>query len=162
MNAVPLPFGHQYGDQDVEILAGGLQYRVSLKAKPLKDTPFSNLTPTSMLPTNYASIFRAKVDPQEKANRLKIALRRDNIQLMAYFLMLASLGSLAFFQAAKGSSQHLSAFLLVRLRLISSEIDRPVRLQYKARIHSCTCLANVVLSSASHRSRRRFLVRCCE
>lgn len=67
-----------------------------------KDRPFANLAPSSAVPRTYATILQAQVDPQEKARKLKAALRRDNLQLAAYFLMLCSLGSLSFFQAAKG------------------------------------------------------------
>lgn len=68
-----------------------------------RDRPFANLTPAALVPSNYATIMQAQVDPKEKAKRLKAALLRDNLQLGAYFLMLAAMGSLAFFQAAKGN-----------------------------------------------------------
>lgn len=73
-----------------------------MKIPVQKESPFTNLTPTSMLPENYASIFQAEVQPQVKAKRIKAALRRDNLRLGAYCLMLASMGSLAAFQACKG------------------------------------------------------------
>lgn len=69
-----------------------------------QNRPFANLAPISVVPQNYATILQAHVDPQEKAKRLKKALLRDNLQLGAYFLMLSSMGSLAFFQAAKGET----------------------------------------------------------
>lgn len=68
-----------------------------------KDRPFANLAQgTSVLPQAYATIFQATVDPLEKAKRLRLALRRDNLNLLAYCLMLACMGSLAFFQLGKG------------------------------------------------------------
>jgi hypothetical protein len=67
-----------------------------------KDRPFANLAPSPALPRTYANIFKSHVDGQEKARRLKAALRRDNTYLAAYLLMLFSLGSCNFFQAAKG------------------------------------------------------------
>lgn len=110
VDTVQLPFEHPDPDQDVEVIAAGFhRSRPTLNISLPKESPFSNLTPTSMLPTNYASIFQAQVEPQEKARRLKLALQRDNYQLVAYFLMLASMGSLAFFQAAKGEKFVLSA-----------------------------------------------------
>lgn len=120
-------FESESQERDVEILAEERPARPTMLELP-KDRPFANLTSTSMLPMNYASIFQAHVDPKEKARRLKLALRRDNLQLMAYFLMLGSLGSLAFFQAAKGE-QPLSVWLLhtaLRRTLISIADDLPL------------------------------------
>lgn len=67
------------------------------------DRPFANLAQgSSVLPQAYATIFQATIDPMEKAKRLRLALRRDNLNLLAYCLMLACMGSLAFFQLGKG------------------------------------------------------------
>lgn len=89
-------------DRDVEVLGDGPRGRQLSMLELPKDRPFANLTSTSMLPMTYASIFKAQDEPKEKARKLREALRRDNLQLIAYFLMLASMGGLAFFQAAKG------------------------------------------------------------
>lgn len=89
-------------DEDYENLANGVSQVVQPRVELPKDRPFANLASTSSLPQTYATILRAQVDPQEKAKRLRAALRRDNIQLLAYFLMLYSMGSLAFFQVARG------------------------------------------------------------
>jgi hypothetical protein len=102
---VQLPFRRMpsSSDENLETLADGVSQPVRRSRVELpKDRPFANLAPTSSLPQTYATILRARVDPQEKAKRLRAALRRDNIQLLAYFLMLASMGTLAFFHAAKG------------------------------------------------------------
>jgi hypothetical protein len=67
-----------------------------------KDRPFTNLASSSELPPNYAVIFESDANPRDKALRLKAALRRDNIQLIAYFLMLPSYTTLAVFQLCGG------------------------------------------------------------
>lgn len=100
MTAFPMTFQSGGSDHDVEVLGDNIEAQASKKLdlglKKL-DRPFQNLTPTAMLPMNYASIFQAQVEPQEKARRLRRALRRDNLQLLAFMLLVAFLGSLAFF-----------------------------------------------------------------
>lgn len=93
-------------DSDMETLADHTvevrQQRVEIQLP--KDRPFGNLvSPNSMLPQNYATIFQARVEPVEKARRLRLALRQDNFQLAAYTCMLSFLATLAGFQWAGGA-----------------------------------------------------------
>jgi hypothetical protein len=67
-----------------------------------KDRPFTNLASSAEMPPVYAAIFEANINPRDTALRLRAALRRDNLQLVAYLLMLASMASLALFQLCGG------------------------------------------------------------
>jgi hypothetical protein len=84
-----------------------------------KDRPFTNLASSSELPPNYAIIFESDANPRDKALRLKAALRRDNIQLIAYFLMLASYMTLTLFQLCGGKLLHYmrNVLMLIDIRM---------------------------------------------
>jgi hypothetical protein len=102
---VPKSPGAASGSSDeVETLhPGAAKLKMTMPHQLLpKDRPFTNLASSAEMPPVYAAIFEANIDPVEKARNLRAALRRDNFQLCAYFLMLASLGSLALFQLCGG------------------------------------------------------------
>lgn len=93
---------HFSADEDYETLADGVSQPARPHVELPKDRPFTNLASNSALPQAYSTILQSQANPQEKAKRLKAALRRDNTQLLAYFLMLSAMGSVALFMAAKG------------------------------------------------------------
>ena len=151
---------------DLEVLEEGSGIRSLPKVELPKDRPFANLTSTSILPMAYASILKCHVDPKEKARRLRKALRRDNLQLLAYFIMLAFLGSLAFFQAAQGEpltlrSSNYQMLQKIDCFLTHPSIFRSCSLGLKEAAGMQPNLAILELRAAGSAASCRFLVRCC-
>ncbi|KAK9900189.1 hypothetical protein P389DRAFT_165385 [Cystobasidium minutum MCA 4210] len=94
---------------------------VHLPAKLPKDRPFANIVAvntTTVAPRHLQTILDQRgTSPAEKSRRLRAALRRDNQMLFAYCLLLAAMGSLAFYMLT-GAPNRISANEALRINLL--------------------------------------------